>query len=467
MWLEKLGIYGMEEIEDIILTGLVIGDPVLLIGSHGTAKTTLCRKLAQALDLKFHAYDASKSLFEDIIGFPNPKSISKGIIDYVPTALSIWDKEFILIDEISRARAESQNKWLEVIRSRKIMGVFIKNLKYIFAAMNPISYYGANPLDEALAGRFIFIIQIPDIKDMDENNIKKIINNSTEDDGRYLKLDEEKQLSKKEKEELKEFLIKVRKNVKPIKEKLNGSIDNYLTKFIKFGVIREVVIDGRRINMIKRNILAYISLLYVQNRLKEFSLDKLKEHFYKVIKYSMPFAAFEENFSETRMKYIHEIAFNSINENEEIFFELKNESDVDKINDEFINKDYSLFKTLVSKLLNKLKDKSNIEEFSDKLKILKKLVKKIFDGEIKPEVNDVERIISAYMMIYDASFLSGKKFSCLHYYGRAIKQGIIETGYDDIKLLKLAYNLSEGQNGLNYGKFKEYIKILKINKFGG
>lgn len=467
MWLEKLGIYGMEEIEDIILTGLVIGDPVLLIGSHGTAKTTLGRKLAQALDLKFHAYDASKALFEDIIGFPNPKSISKGIIDYVPTALSIWDKEFILIDEISRARAESQNKWLEVVRSRKIMGVFIKNLKYIFAAMNPPFYYGANPLDEALAGRFIFIIQIPDIKDMDENNIKKIINNVTEDDGKYLKLDEEKKLSKKEKKELKGFLINVRKNVKLIKEKLNGTIDDYLTKFIKFGMIRDVVIDGRRINMIKRNILAYISTLSVQNRLKEFSLDSLKEHFYKVIKYSMPFAAFEENVSEARIKYIHEIAFNSINDNEEVFFELKNENDVDKINANLINKDYSLFKTLVTKLLNKLKDKSNIEEFSEKLKILKKLVQKIFNGEIKPEVNDTERILSTYLMIYDASFLSSKRYSCLHYYGRAVNQGIIETGYDEIEIFKLVHNLSEDQNGLNYGKFKEFVKIFKMNKLGG
>jgi MoxR-like ATPase len=65
-------------------------------------------------------YDASKALFEDMIGFPDPSSIASGEIKYVPTKLSLWDKEFILVDEISRARAEMQNKWLEVIRGRNL-----------------------------------------------------------------------------------------------------------------------------------------------------------------------------------------------------------------------------------------------------------------------------------------------------------------------------------------------------------
>ena len=127
MFFEKIGIYGMQKIEKAVLAGLITGDPVLFIGSHGTAKTTLCRRLAEALGLKFFAYDASKALFEDMIGFPNPDSISRGEIEYVPTKLSIWDKEFILIDEISRARAEMQNKWLEIVRGRQVMGMKAKN----------------------------------------------------------------------------------------------------------------------------------------------------------------------------------------------------------------------------------------------------------------------------------------------------------------------------------------------------
>ena len=40
----------------------------------------------------------------------------------MPSAVTVWDKQFVLIDEINRAVPELQAKWLEIIRSRKIMG---------------------------------------------------------------------------------------------------------------------------------------------------------------------------------------------------------------------------------------------------------------------------------------------------------------------------------------------------------
>ena len=51
MYFEKMGIYGMNEIEDAVLAALVTGDPLLFIGAHGTAKTTLARKIAEAMGL--------------------------------------------------------------------------------------------------------------------------------------------------------------------------------------------------------------------------------------------------------------------------------------------------------------------------------------------------------------------------------------------------------------------------------
>ena len=59
-------------------------DPVLLVGGHDAAKTLLINRLARALNKKFYAYDASKAMFEDVIGFPNPHSLSNGIIEYTP-----------------------------------------------------------------------------------------------------------------------------------------------------------------------------------------------------------------------------------------------------------------------------------------------------------------------------------------------------------------------------------------------
>lgn len=80
-----LGLHGTASIATPILASLVTGDPCLLVGARGTAKTALAEALAEALGLRFRAYDASKALFEDIIGFPNPRDLGRGRIGYVAT----------------------------------------------------------------------------------------------------------------------------------------------------------------------------------------------------------------------------------------------------------------------------------------------------------------------------------------------------------------------------------------------
>ena len=56
--LNQLGIYGWEEQdENLILSSLLTGDPLLMIGNHGCAKTHLANKMAQALRKRFAAYE--------------------------------------------------------------------------------------------------------------------------------------------------------------------------------------------------------------------------------------------------------------------------------------------------------------------------------------------------------------------------------------------------------------------------
>ena len=84
--LTELGIFGWKEAdENLLLASLLTGDPLLLIGNHGCAKTHVANKIAQALGRRFLAYDASKAMFEDILGFlvrwvPHYKDANRGYL---------------------------------------------------------------------------------------------------------------------------------------------------------------------------------------------------------------------------------------------------------------------------------------------------------------------------------------------------------------------------------------------------
>ncbi|MBT3381182.1 MAG: AAA domain-containing protein [Lentisphaerae bacterium] len=183
--LEQLGVYGWSVVdENLVLASLLTGDPLLMIGAHGAAKTHVAYKTAQSLGRAFMAYDASKSLFEDVLGFPNVESLKQGRVEYVPSAVTVWDKEFVLIDEINRALPELQAKWLEIIRSRKIMG-FPTAVKWIWAAMNPSDdsrYNGTQQLDAALTGRFAIFLYPPEALDMDEEDRIRVVHHINGDD---------------------------------------------------------------------------------------------------------------------------------------------------------------------------------------------------------------------------------------------------------------------------------------------
>ena len=182
MILKQLGIFGWKEAdENLVLASLLTGDPLLLIGNHGCAKTHVANKVAQALGRRFLVYDASKAMFEDVLGYPNVEKLKHGVVEYVPSPVTIWDKELVLIDELNRAVPELQSKWLEIIRSRKIMG-FPTQVKWVWAAMNPISYSATQALDNALIGRFAIFLYPPDVLQMDEADRIKVATHINGDD---------------------------------------------------------------------------------------------------------------------------------------------------------------------------------------------------------------------------------------------------------------------------------------------
>ncbi|MEX1048596.1 MAG: MoxR family ATPase [Akkermansiaceae bacterium] len=175
-WLRSLGVYGYDAVEDVVLASLVTGDPLLLIGMAGTGKTFLLNSLSEALGLEHRHYNASLIAFDDLVGFPYPMENGTQI-RYIETPATIWQAESVLIDELSRCRPEHQNRLFSLVHERRIQGLSLPKLRYRWAAMNPCEaensddfYEGSVALDQALADRFAFIIEVPDWAGLKESD---------------------------------------------------------------------------------------------------------------------------------------------------------------------------------------------------------------------------------------------------------------------------------------------------------
>lgn len=267
MILEQLGIYGWKkEDENLVLASLLTGDPLLLIGNHGCAKTHLFSKVVSALGRKCLAYDASKSMFEDVLGYPNIEKLKQGIIEYIPSNVTIWDKEAVLIDELNRAIPELQSKWLEIIRSRKIMG-FETRVRWVWAAMNPMSYSATQALDQALIGRFSLFVYPPDVLQMQESDRVRVTSHINGDDApAFSEWGNGQSTSTVSKQavidigqQLNQMFKIAARHFSRLKDEL-ATLSIFLARFADL-LLREtkgeIALDGRRLGFIYRNILSY------------------------------------------------------------------------------------------------------------------------------------------------------------------------------------------------------------------
>ena len=165
--LEGLGLIGLDDIEPVVVAAAAAELPMLLVGPHGTGKSLLLTRVADALGLTWRHYNASLLNYDDLIGYPVPDG--KGGLEYLRTPATIWDAEAVFLDEINRCRPDLQNKLFPIVHERRVQGIELDQLAHRWAAMNPVDqsaaddpYLGAEPLDAALADRFAFIVPMPD-----------------------------------------------------------------------------------------------------------------------------------------------------------------------------------------------------------------------------------------------------------------------------------------------------------------
>lgn len=187
-----LGVRGWAHLDAVLLAALATEAPLLLVGPHGTAKSLLVERMARALGLTMRHYNAALLNYDDLVGIPLPDETGTNL-RFVTTPGTIWDAGFVFFDEISRCRADLQNKLFPIIHERRVVGISLDALRHRWAAMNPPapddpgskgtadSYYlGSEPLDPALTDRFPFIIGVPNWGELSRNDrleLVKYINN--------------------------------------------------------------------------------------------------------------------------------------------------------------------------------------------------------------------------------------------------------------------------------------------------
>ena len=247
--IRSLGIFGWNELEPTILAALASESPLLLIGPHGTAKSMLLEKLAEAMDLNFRHYNASTLNFDDLVGFPIPDGDS---VRYLRTPLDAWNAEAIFVDEISRCRIDMQNRLFPLVHECRLQGQKLTKLRYRWAAMNPPpcgeedenhQYIGAEALDPAFADRFPWIIQVP--TELSKQDFMLLIRGTT--------------LDKNAGTEFQNEIQQIRSRLKTTEEMYGEQVAHYIQTAYPLLKKYNLPLSNRRVRYLYFNILALIA----------------------------------------------------------------------------------------------------------------------------------------------------------------------------------------------------------------
>ena len=320
---EQIGIFGVTtEQENAILATMLTGDPCLLIGKPGTAKTGLVLVLGAAMRMStmrkfpnqpnkwinYHAYDSSKVNFEDLIGFPNVESLKHGKIEFTRSPMTIWDKDLISFDEFNRQLPERQNNIFEIVRNRTIMGMPTE-VKWVINCMNPHDMAGAEELDEALVDRHMNFLYINDFDHLSHDDKLSVVRHTGSSDAPALKSYWLKESAKFDVNsgEINEALANVgdlifkiledaAKSYKEIETEKGKSYGTFITRFLS-ALNREqddkdwkVDLSGRRAGMIYRSLISYRAIEHAKcANIPRYKITDLKTCFKNVMKISIPF----------------------------------------------------------------------------------------------------------------------------------------------------------------------------------
>jgi MoxR-like ATPase len=169
-------IVGQAEIVDQLLTAMLSGGHVLLVGVPGLAKTLLVNSLARVLDLKFQRIQFTPDLMpSDITGtevIEDDVSTGKKVFRFVKGPIFA---QILLADEINRTPPKTQAALLQSMQEHAVTAsgqtFKLEEPFFVLATQNPIEQEGTYPLPEAQLDRFMFSLWLDYPSEAEEREI--------------------------------------------------------------------------------------------------------------------------------------------------------------------------------------------------------------------------------------------------------------------------------------------------------
>ena len=158
-------IFGQERVVELVLSGVLAGGHVLLVGAPGLAKTKLVAATATALGLDWGRVQFTPDLMPaDIIGSEILDQTAGGAraFRFVPGPIFT---RLLMADEINRASPRTQSALLQAMQEHQVtvagQAYSLPAPFHVLATQNPIEHEGAYPLPEAQLDRFLLQVDVP------------------------------------------------------------------------------------------------------------------------------------------------------------------------------------------------------------------------------------------------------------------------------------------------------------------
>lgn len=151
----------LDEVISQVLIAVVANGHALLEGVPGTAKTTLCRGVAQVLGMNYNRIQFTPDLLpSDVTG---TRIFDQRQSQFVLQRGPIFC-QLLLSDELNRAPARTQSALLEAMQERQVTiegeTLTLPVPFIVLATQNPIEQEGVYRLPEAQLDRFLFRVQV-------------------------------------------------------------------------------------------------------------------------------------------------------------------------------------------------------------------------------------------------------------------------------------------------------------------